>query len=222
LLATHGLHNHDDRPDNSRLPEGANEGVDARAKLVRFEVLKGLPPYGPIALPFPEAWAGHSEGLVIRFEPDAGEAWVGNFRRGSKGCEGALLHPNGREVVVVSRGQFFVVDPESHLLVAMGAPDIQDLIALPDLSAIVISDGIQFEAINPTGSWWRSPRISWDGLRNVRREGMALRGEAFTPLAPNDGAWFPFSLDLTTGRCADAIYERQMRGASRLVPRGEG
>ena len=47
---------------------------------------------------------------------------------------------------------------------------------------------------------------------------MTLRGEAFTPVARGDSAWVPFTLDLESGACSDGIYEKQMRGAIRVLP----
>lgn len=73
-------------------------------------------------------------------------------------------------------------------------------------------DGLGFEAINKTGRWWRSPRSSWDEIRDIRIDGTTLRGEATMPTL--DGSkWVPFTLDLITGRCEDGIYEQQMRRA---------
>ena len=185
---------------------------------IRYEILPGLPAYGPMAVPFGAggwtgAWSGHSEGLVVRFYPDLRETWVANFQAGSGEWQGVLEHPNKKDLIVLSRGQGYVVDPESRALVLTLAGNIQDAIELPELDAIIFCDGLGFEAIKSDGIWWRSPRISWDEIRNIRVAGTILRGEASTPVADVNNAWVPFTLDLTTGQCEDGVYERDMRGA---------
>jgi hypothetical protein len=187
--------------------------------LLRHEVLPGLPPYGPTATPFGcddgflGGWSGHCEGFVVRFYPQAGEPWVGNFQPGTAGLDGALHHPDGQHLIIFARGQGYVLDPETRHLALTFAGSIQHAIELRDPKAIVFCDGLRFEAINRDGVWWTSPRISWDEIRNIRVEGMVLRGEASEPGCE---LWHPFTVDLMTGRCEDGIYEEQMRRARPL------
>lgn len=197
-------------------------GIFEGHTMPRYEVLTGLPTYGPMALPFSAggwtgAWGGHSEGLVVKFYPIAKDAWVGNFQPGSGGWQGVVEHPNEQHLIVVSGGQGYVVDPETHQLVSLLPGDIQHVVSLPELGAIVVSDGLSFEAIKSSGVWWRSPRISWDKIRNIKVEGTTLRGEASMPTAGED-QWSPFALDLMTGQCEDGVYEEEMRRAIPVRP----
>lgn len=184
--------------------------------MLRYQVLPGLPAYGPMAVPF--GGSGHREGLVVRFNPDTAEAWVGNFQPGVIGLEGVREHPNGKHAIVVSHGQGYVVDPVTRELETILGHSIRHAIELPQLQAVVFCDGIGFEAIRRDGIWWTSPRISWDEVRNIGVEGPVLRGEAFSPCHSKDGIWVPFTLDLMTGRCEDGIYERDMRNAISIRP----
>jgi hypothetical protein len=193
---------------------------------MRYEVLPGLPPYGPTALPFNAggstgAWGGHSAGLVVRFHPDASNSWVGNFQPGSGGWEDVLDHPNGQHVVVVARGQAYVVDPETRQLLFAFSGSIQHVVRLPEFNAILFSDGLSFEAIKGSGVWWRSPRISWDEIRNIKVDGSVLRAEASTPTVDGN-QWIPFTLNLMTGQCEGSIYECQMRRAVPIKPASTG
>jgi hypothetical protein len=186
--------------------------------MLRYEVLAGLPPYGPMAVPFggggwTGSWVGHSEGTVVRFHPHTRDAWIGNFQPGSAGgWEDVLEHPNGQHIIVLSRGQGYVIDPETRQLVLTFPREIQHVVELPKLQAIAFSDGLCFEAIRSDGIWWQSPRISWDEIRSIKVDGTILRGEASAPSADGND-WVPFTLDLMTGQCEDGIYEFQMRGA---------
>jgi len=70
----------------------------------RWEVLDGLPAYGPMSEPFSTTGQGmHREGLVDRFFPPTG-SWVGNFQRGLSSLDEVFAHPDGRHVVVVAGG----------------------------------------------------------------------------------------------------------------------
>lgn len=83
---------------------------------VRWEILNGLPAYGPMAEPFTATGKGtHSEGLVVKFK-NSTESWVGNFQRGFSSLDKVLQHPNGHLVVVVAGGTAYVVDPRTRSL----------------------------------------------------------------------------------------------------------
>jgi hypothetical protein len=66
--------------------------------MASFEILPGLPPYGPPAEAFPGNYGKHREGFVVRFTPDEGESWAGNFQPGARGCDGVFAHPNANVV----------------------------------------------------------------------------------------------------------------------------
>lgn len=188
----------------------------------RYEILPGLPAYGSMPLAFSAggwtgAWGGHREGFVVRFELESREPWVGNFQPGDGGWDGVLDHPNRQHLVVVAHGQGYVVDPEAHQLISTFPGNIQHVVHLPELGALVFSDGLGFEAMRKDGLWWQSPRISWDEIRNIKVEGTILRGEASVPGADGD-EWVPFTLDLMTGHCEDGIYKEQMRRSISVKP----
>src|SRR5258708_20336251 len=90
-----------------------SDASDNLGRSERFRVLPGLPPYGSPAIPFPEGWGRTGrEGFVVQFQPDGSPSWVGNFRPGAlRGVEGAWVHPNDRDVVVISNGDAWVVEP---------------------------------------------------------------------------------------------------------------
>jgi hypothetical protein len=153
----------------------------------------------------------HSEGLVIRFPTAAGQAWIGNFHGGYGRACGILEHPNKCHVVILWRGQGYIVDPDAPQDVCMFGGAIQDFFSLPEFDAILFADDLGFETINRQGPWWRSPRISWDEIRGIRIDGATLHGEAITPIGQ---LWVPFTVDLRTGECRDGIYDADMRRAT--------
>jgi hypothetical protein len=154
-----------------------------------WEVLDGLPVYGPMAEPVSATGAGiHREGLVVRFSASTGN-WVGNFQRGASVLDQVFVHPNGRHVVVVAGGIAYVVDAETHDLVEHFDGAIEEIIPMPAHGFVLLGNGLWFEALDPTGTAWRSRRISWDGMRNVSLAGGVVRGEAYAPEGA-DGTWY--------------------------------
>jgi hypothetical protein len=180
--------------------------------LARYEVLPGLPPYGD----WPEAFSAtgqsrHREGLVVQFLPPATAAWVGNFQPGLSSLDLVFDHPNGRTVVVVAGGQGYVVDPNDRAEREYVGGQIEDVILAPDLGLVLLGNGLWFEAVGPSGSCWRSRRVSWDGMREVVRVGRELRGEAWSPFA--GGHWVPFAVDLVSGTVTGGSYSDPDRPA---------
>ncbi len=177
----------------------------------QFEVLAGLPAYGAMPLPFPpDGSRAHSEGIVVRFRPEAAEAWVGNFQQGCTWFNTVLAHPDGRQVVVIAGGAGYVVDPETREQTHQGKADtimsseqITSAEHLPDLSIILLSDGFRFGVLKASGEGWTSTLINWNGdMRNVAIHGACIRAEV--PSAERD-RWLPIELDLNTGECTGAV-----------------
>jgi len=182
-----------------------------------FEVLYGLPPCGPAALPFPEYGRGaFREGLAVRFHGAAGDSWVGNFQKGfSGGFDFVIGHPDRRHVIVIAGGAGYFVDPDLRRQTHTFGGGINFAHHVPNLNIVLIGDGTHLGAFSADGSGWNSERISWDGMRNIAVGRTILRGEAWSPIS---GRWHPFALDLLTGKSSEAIYGREMATAVQISP----
>ena len=183
-----------------------------------FEILPGLPPYGPAAEAFPEdGQQAYREGLVVRFRPRGKPSWVGNFQKGWSEFDAVVLHPDRYQVIVVAGGAGYHIDPESrrqtHQFGSSGA--ISFLQSLPELNLAIAADNIQIGACLADDSGWSTERISWDGIRNITITGSTLHGEAWSPISKQ---WWPFEVDLLTGKTSGAIYPREMANAARVSP----
>ncbi|WP_431204774.1 hypothetical protein ACQ86E_06895 [Bradyrhizobium betae] len=182
---------------------------------MRFEVLPGLPPYGPPAVSFtqngPREWR---EGQVVCFYPSDSEPWVGNFLGGLTRFSAVLNHPNGSDVIVIAMGEAVIVDPETRSLRDSIGSQIEEIFVLEEEKFVVFRSIVDFCAMAADNTKWHSPRISWDGFRNLTRRGLELSGEAWTPI---EDAWVPFKLDLSNGQCLDAIYQTDMSRAREVV-----
>jgi hypothetical protein len=167
-----------------------------------FEVVPGLPPYGPAAIPFPVSGRGaHMQGFVVRFTPTAGDSWVGNFQSGMTRFSGAYAHPDARHVLVVSGGQVYVVDPDGRSAEELGGM-VASVIPIPERSALLLEEGLWLSLIDPTGLRWRTRRLSWDGIRNLSVEANFIRGEGWR----YDDTWHEFQVSLSTGDTKGGAY----------------
>ena len=64
--------------------------------------------------------------------------------------------------------------------------------------------GLAFVRIGPGGLVWHSRRISWDGFRDVVFTADRITGLAYLP--SSDDRWYPFELELATGRSSGGSY----------------
>lgn len=165
--------------------------------MFKAEPQDGLPPYGPRALAFPDASA-FREGYVVKFTTDSGETWVGNFATWDKqGLSAVHLELGPRAVFVVAGSIGYMVDIKTKLVREVGIGIAHSWFE-DGLQAIVISDGLSFEAFNEDRLLWESRRFSFDGIRNLQRHDLSVTGEAYDPSSGSD-CWLPFRLDLVTG-----------------------
>jgi hypothetical protein len=129
-----------------------------------------------------------------------------------------LQHPNGSDVIVVVDGDVHIVAPQSRKLRDRLGDDIEQVTPLPALRSVLFRRLTHFETIAADNSHWCSPRISWDGFRDVTLRGTMIAGEAWTPV---DEGWVPFTLDLVTRQVHNAVYDMDMARVVRVVPKAD-
>jgi len=172
--------------------------------MIEFEILDGMPPYGPCPEQFSAtSWGTHSEGFVLRVNPDLAEPWIGNFQPGLTGYSCAYHHPNGRDLVVVAGGQAYVVEPASRRTTETFGGALCWSHELPGHELLLFHNGLEFIAYGILGRVWRSRRVSWDGIRVTSVEFPWLRGEA-TGLKDQEAF---FLVDLRSGEASGGSYE---------------
>ena len=170
-----------------------------------FEELPGLPGTGPWPERFSATGEGmHSEGFVVRFLPDRGEPWIGNFHGGLSSFSGVHSHPDGQHVLVVAGGQGYVVDPETRALVQLLGGAIESVHVYGQHDLLVLDhQGLAFEAIGRNGRVWRTRRLSWDGFRDVDYGQTEIVGEGWNAIGQQ---WQPFRVDVRTGLSSGGAY----------------
>jgi hypothetical protein len=169
-----------------------DEERDDAGEVRPYRVLRGLPTYGPLARGFACANVGTlpQQSFVVRFFPKDGNSWVGNFGHGVGRVNGVFTFSASENLLVVSRGQAYVIDPHSQSLVASAAGDIQKVLEISEIDAVVGATYSHVLAIGPNGVLWQSREIRQDGMKIVGH-GLDWRDE------PQ-----PFSIDLLTGEAS--------------------
>ena len=169
----------------------------------RFRILPGLPATGPWPEQFSATGRGmHREGFVVEFFPEFKPPWVGNFQPGLTSYDAILPLPNGRLVVVVAGGQAYVIEPEPNLLTTFGG-QIDGALEAPALNLLILGNAVYLEAWNTNAMQWRTRRISWDGIWDLRVDHDRLKGLAWNAVEDREE---PFSVDLKTGDVEGGAY----------------
>ncbi|WP_266363066.1 hypothetical protein [Tellurirhabdus rosea] len=182
----------------------------------RYEVLPGLPPYGPMyipvareAIPFKSPY---SEGFVVRFFCSDGSSWVANFNLGSTNYSAVFDFPETNRTVVIAGGCGYVMDPNQTQPLATFAVRIQTAITIPG-QVVITPDDTRIHVVESDGEVWTSDRVSWmtwDGIRNLRLDGHLLHGLSLA-LTYDQEEWVAFTLDLDTRQLSGGSYSRYFK-----------
>lgn len=161
----------------------------------RYELLEGLPPYGPMYIPVSENGRPfYSEGVVVRFYRADGTDWVANFEPGWTELRGVFDFPDTDYILVIACGRCYMMNPEQVLPMAVFGVDCK--YALKSLDGrLVLATTVCLTIVEPDGGQWSTERISWDGLEDLRIDGSMVSGLAYHSMSESD-EWVPFSYDI--------------------------
>ena len=163
-----------------------------------YEILNGLPPYGPMYIPISAGKEPfHSEGYVLKFKKTDGEEWVANFKPCWTDFNKVFFFPEHKIVVVFAGGQGYIMNPDEQEPKMNFGLTIKDVIQNED-GSLICSDDIQILVLdNKTGEIWKSDRISWDGIKDLKLIDNKVTGQTYDPTNSNQ-PWSDFELDLKT------------------------
>jgi len=155
-----------------------------------------------MAASFPRPNA-HSEGLVIEFTDNSGDRWVGNFARGHGIVCDVRDELGEKAIIVVACGAGYVVDARARCLTRELNGGITGIWYRHGLRAMIVTNGVWFEAFDASTMLWKSRRLSWDGVRAVEFSAVTVRGEAYSPFSDD---WAPFEVSLSDGEVVGGSY----------------
>jgi len=150
---------------------------------------------------------GGEDGYLIRVESKIAGPWQGIFAFGDLSthvANGIYSCPDQRRLCVISNGEGYYVNADNPAdCETVPLLPVLEVFPVPAVNLLVMHDWTDFAAYGPTGREWRTPRLSWDGLWDVRVEGTVLAGKSWC--APTDEA-VEFQIDLTTGKCQGGAW----------------
>ncbi len=173
----------------------------------RFEILDGLPTYGPMYIPVSEDGERfYSEGFVVRFYKSDDSEWVANFKPGRTDCSLVVNCADNNRIVVIAKGQGYIMTPNQQTPIHTFGGNIKDAIETEE-NQIAVVDDICVTVINDKGNVWQSERISWDGIKDLILQDNLLTGLSYDPM-DSINEWIPFSIDLDTKQITGGSYRR--------------
>lgn len=173
----------------------------------RYELLNGLPPYGPMYIPIStDEEPFYSEGYVVKFKKTDGEEWIANFRPGWNQYNKIFEFPKHNIIVVFAGGQGYIMNPDQQKPLMTFGLSVNDVIQKDD-GSLICSDDIHILILkNKTGEIWKSERISWDGIKDLKLVDNKIQGQSFDPTNSNQ-PWSDFTLDYETKELKGGSYK---------------
>ena len=173
----------------------------------RFEILDHLPPYGPMYIPITEDNEPFvSDGFVVRFFKTDGTDWVANFKPGWTDCSTVKHFTKTDRIIVIANGLGYIMNPNETKPIQTFGISINTAIELKN-GNLLISDDIGIEILNDTGIEWKSPRISWDGIKDLKINEEILTGISYDPMNDLD-EWSKFKVNLDTKEIEGGSFRR--------------
>lgn len=166
--------------------------------------LRGLPGHGPTPKTIPPGWGhGFQEGVVVEFQKADGSTWLANFETGPNLVDDVVAHPNTRDVLVAAGGLLWSVNPTTEEATQLPSP-VLGIWKLSDPPRLLFNQqDLGFFCVGADGVAWTTPRISWDGFRNLRLSDAAMEGEAWSAI---DNRWESFRVNLIDGTLVGGAY----------------
>lgn len=170
-----------------------------------YEILNGLPPYGPMYIPITEDGTEfYYEGFVVRLFRSDGTTWIANFKMGETNYSSVFEIPKTNIIVVIANGQGYTMTPDLQKPLDTFGHAITQVISTND-GRLVAADITNLVVINSDATIWRSERISWDGIKDLTLLDNIISGLAYDPKHVSD-EWVNFSFNLETNEFIGGGY----------------
>ncbi|GAB3634729.1 hypothetical protein GCM10027422_03190 [Hymenobacter arcticus] len=187
------------------------------AEAKRYEILAGLPAYGPMYIPVTESGEEfYSQGFAVRFYKADGTNWVANFQPGWTSFSDIQKLENSANVVVVAGGTCYLMNPEETRPITVFRGDVAGIFRLAD-GRFVLQNSIDLTIVEPNGAYWHSARISWDSLKDLTLSGTMLAGFSFDPI--NEEQLVAFTYNIDTKELTGGSYHLYEMGQSVEKPK---
>lgn len=144
-----------------------------------------------------DAWV---PGVAIIVTTSEGIKWHGHFMSGNDSPNGddlCCIHPNGKSLVIVSKGSGYVVSIENPKnWIELPMRPIMGHCFDDETSTLILYGFTRLYGIQGDGIVWKTKSVSWDGLKSVILKDGKVHGEGWD--APSE-KFVPFDVDIISG-----------------------
>lgn len=165
--------------------------------------LSEIPTSSARCIGFPDAIDGVCvNGPILKIEPHNENCakWIGTFAWGGlspKAATGVFSHPSPTKLLVVAKGDAYIVDVENPTgQEPISVLPVMGVVAIKDAGIVVLYDYTRVDAYDENGRRWRTPSLSWDGIRDVAYDGEHVVGMGWDPAKDK---WVPFAINPCDG-----------------------
>ena len=161
----------------------------------KYKILKHLPSEGPMYIPISDNNKKFfSEGFVIKFYKSDGTEWVANFQCGLTECRYVYEFEEFNRIVVFADGSGYLINPDTQKPIKCFGAFTNQVIPFRKKQLILV-DSCGVMLMDHTGVIWKSPRLSWDGIEDLKLNGCILSGKSFNPFHEGN-EWSDFEINL--------------------------
>jgi len=124
--------------------------------------------------------------------------WVGRFESGPGGISGVFPTPCENTVCVINKGQGYwvpVLNPQNFKYIP--SIPIKEMFKIFEVGLVIFKDNVSLVAYDKKGLRWRTPRISYDGIRIEKVDSLMMTGWVWDGPSDTD---VHFSIILENGK----------------------
>ena len=161
----------------------------------RFEILKGLPPYGPLYVPVStDNEPFYHEGLVVKFIKRDGSEWIANFDVGGTNLKKILELDNSNNLLVIACGICYLFSIEKTKPISILGYSFSEYLKTEN-NQFIFNDCTDLLIVESNGEFHRTDRISFGGIKDLHYQNGFARGKAWEPNSKK-GKWIDFEYDV--------------------------
>jgi hypothetical protein len=166
----------------------------------RYEVLKGLPPYGKPAIPMvPDGELFVSEGFVVKFYKEDGNEWIGNFPKGVTDLFAVRSFDTSQLLLIISGGDGYLIDPNKPEVLKYFDYMVTEMLEWEE-GKLILASYDSVTAIDKSGHVvWKVDLDGSDGVKDLYIDDHVLFGKAYDIYGyEREDPWVVFYVDLIT------------------------
>ncbi len=135
------------------------------------------------------------KGLIVSFENDLSNKWIGVFEKGGNNYNNIKLLSNDK-VLIIANGQGYIVNPKTRTRTKLNSPCYIDIFVKTNF--IILSSYTLIDIYNESELIKQIQIDDIDGIRLLKNTGSRLYGE-FRQISSIDfNEWLQFEIDINT------------------------